>query len=192
MLASDTYVTPHFQAWELGLDKPEATADIVARMTRVANTLEKVRTLLGNVPLVMGTRSGFRTAADNAAVGGSPTSSHLTGDAADFTPKGVTLYRAYRILQDALATGKLPEVDQVIYYSYDGHIHIGLGSQRRQQVLIQLKEGGAYLALTQDLIAKLPGYAVSAIAEVSSTFSALGGWVGVLALAVLAFVLIRL
>jgi hypothetical protein len=187
MLARDTQVTQHFQAWELGLDKPEATSVIIERMTKVANWLEAARIVLGNTPLVMGTRSGFRTQDENNTVGGSPTSSHLTGLAADFTPKGLTLYRAYNLLREAQVTGQLPPFDQIIYYAYDGHIHVGLGEQMRGEIRIQLREGGDYLLATESLL----GYAQDAVAEVASTISALGGWVPVLALLLFVFVLVR-
>lgn len=57
--------------------------DVVLNLQRLAVELEKVRVLCGG-PLWI--HSGYRSPSLNAAVGGSPTSYHLSGCAADFDP----------------------------------------------------------------------------------------------------------
>lgn len=64
-----------------------------------------------------------RSAARNAAVGGSSSSQHLTDSAADIVPKGVSAATWFeRVL------GELPanSFGQLILYPSDGHVHISL------------------------------------------------------------------
>lgn len=178
-LAPNVLVTPHFTAYELGADKPEATDAIVANLRQVAEWMEVARRIIRREIGVtsesdprgkfkMGRRSGFRTPLENLAVGGSPTSDHLRGLSADWTVIDVSLRHSYDILSAAVKRGELPRFDQLILYPYDGHLHIGLGSQMRGEYRIQLAEGGKYLVLTADLINKLPGTIVAAVTAVGS------------------------
>lgn len=57
--------------------------DIVENMYKLAAGLEKVRELLGNLPMHID--SGYRSFALNTAVGGAHSSAHTRGWAADFT-----------------------------------------------------------------------------------------------------------
>ena len=95
------------------------------------------------------------------------------------------------ILPQAKVSGSLPQFDQIIYYAYDGHIHIGLGSRLRGEIRIQFREGGPYQLATSDLVAKLPGAVTSAIAVVASAISGVGGWIPVAALFFLLFLVLR-
>lgn len=56
--------------------------EVVAALRRTAQGLERVRERLGGHPLIIS--SGYRSPAVNAAVGGSKTSQHMLGEAADF------------------------------------------------------------------------------------------------------------
>lgn len=67
-----------------GIDN-SAPAPIVEKLTRLANTLERVRAVLGH-PLTI--TSGYRSPGLNAAVGGVGDSAHLHGLAADFVCPG--------------------------------------------------------------------------------------------------------
>lgn len=192
-VAPFSHLTPNFQAWELGADKPAATAEIVANCTRVAQYLEIVRVILG-VPLIMGdpdthtSNSGFRPPEDNASVDGSSTSDHMRALSGDFRPKGLSMYRAYNRLIEAQQLGQLPPFDQIIYYPLDGHIHVGLGSRMRGEIRIRL--GEKYPILTPDLVDRLPGAVKDAVAEVASAVSTIG-LVPLLALLLLVFVLVK-
>ncbi|MEN9626857.1 MAG: hypothetical protein RJA10_83 [Pseudomonadota bacterium] len=65
-----------------GIDNvPDAVTQ--RHLKRLADTLEVVRTLLGNVPIRIS--SGYRSPALNKAVGGSKNSAHMKGLAVDFT-----------------------------------------------------------------------------------------------------------
>jgi len=57
-------------------------ADQIINLTDLSNALERVQSLLG-FPLNI--HSAYRSPKVNAAVGGSPTSAHMEGYAADFT-----------------------------------------------------------------------------------------------------------
>lgn len=74
--------------------------------------------------------SGFRTPQQNALVGGVPNSAHLTGQAYDFVPKGITTAQAAA----KLAQSGIP-FDQVI--DEGDHVHISFAPTNRRQVIGQ-------------------------------------------------------
>ncbi len=155
-LASSSALAAHFTAHELGADQPEATDRIVGNLYTVAQWLEAARAVVG-VPIRV--TSGFRTVQHNADIGGSPTSDHVVGLAADFEPVGLTPYQSYQRLSAAHDRGTLPPFDQLIFYAADDHVHVGLGSHpvMRGQVLLSTTEG-SYVALTGELVTRLRGY----------------------------------
>jgi hypothetical protein len=135
-------LSPHFSLAELtysdtanamGLDnRPDE--EIYGELSLLANdTLEKIRTLLGDLPVVIS--SGYRCPELNAAVGGAANSAHLYGAAADFTvPAYGTPLEVCRALQDHLAE---LEIDQLIHEN-DAWVHVGRapgGGQPRCQCL---------------------------------------------------------
>ena len=85
--------------------------------------------------------SGYRSEAVNRAVGGSPTSAHRYGLAADIKCRGLS---AAELVAEAVASG-VP-FDQLIGYDEErgGHVHIGLSptGRHRRQILWAPKEGG--------------------------------------------------
>lgn len=151
--ASDR-LSPHFTAGELRANDPSANAGVVANCKRTAEFLEVVREALGGAPLQV--TSGYRPPDYNASVGGSPTSSHQEGLAADVIPlNSATMYENYL----ALSGANLPAFDQIIYYPAQGHIHIGLGAALRREVRIKAYEGpGGTPYLTASNVSQLPGY----------------------------------
>lgn len=91
--------------------------------------LSKLSDFLGTLPFAVTINSAFRTPAVNSAVGGSSTSQHMNGLGADIkplTPVGVsadnkdlaTYFWHYR--------DKIPELDQVIWYTGKSHVHLGI------------------------------------------------------------------
>ena len=68
-----------------GIDNT-APAPIVERLRMVANTLEQIRTLLGNHSIRIS--SGYRCIALNRAIGSGDSSAHVQGYAVDFTCPG--------------------------------------------------------------------------------------------------------
>lgn len=171
-LASSSRLSPHFTAFELGADRPEANDLIVTNLTRTADYLEVIRAELG-VPLIVNTQAhrnrGFRPPAANEMVGGSATSDHPNGKAADFTPVGMSLRTAYDKLTAARAAGRLPAYDQLIYYPASNYIHLGLGDRMRGENRIYLAEvasGTHYPFLTSDLVQRLGGAVAAVVATV--------------------------
>ncbi len=72
--------------------------------------------------------SGYRSPQHNALVGGVPNSAHLTGQAYDFVPKGISTKDA----ADRLAKSGIP-FDQVI--DENDHVHISFAPTNRRQVI---------------------------------------------------------
>ena len=98
-----------------------------------AQVLEPWRAVIGPIRIT----SGYRSAAVNVAVGGSRTSDHVHGRAADCAPLAVSLDVAWRALV-ALAED-LP-LDQAILYVRrpgQGWIHVGRRVTPRRELLVQ-------------------------------------------------------
>ena len=125
-------LSPHFTLHELtrttsGLYNGPTIDKIQALTALCVNLLEPVRNRFGPVSI----HSGFRSAAVNAKIGGSKTSQHMKGEAADFHCPGATLEHVMRwiVVESGLSYG------QVIL---EGHtageptwIHLSLGSPWR-------------------------------------------------------------
>ncbi|MGL5182464.1 D-Ala-D-Ala carboxypeptidase family metallohydrolase [Herbaspirillum huttiense] len=131
-------LTDHFSLAEMtisetaarkGIDNTPSPA-IIKNLTRTAQLLERVRVLLGSKPILVS--SGYRSPALNAAVGGSKTSAHMQGLAADFICPGFGTPLAICQRLDSLGV----EFDQLIQEGT--WVHIGLaaeGIKPRRQVL---------------------------------------------------------
>lgn len=132
-------LTPHFTTTELRFDG--APADAQRNLRDLAELLEAVRSAV-RVPLQV--TSGYRSPARNAAVGGSDTSQHTKGEAADFVPSGISVAEFLNRFGDAVARGQMPDWGQLIAYPYTtGHLHISLPRlSKNRQVLIRTAEGG--------------------------------------------------
>lgn len=104
----------------------------VLHLKRLAYELDKLRERVG--PLRVS--SGYRSPRVNEAVGGSSTSKHMDGLAADVVPilssKEDTWDAVLRLIEEGW------EIDQAIYYRNTTHIHIGLscGPPRRQTLIL--------------------------------------------------------
>lgn len=105
-----------------------------------AHVLDPLRRHLGRPVRIT---SGFRSNQVNQAVGGSLTSAHKTGEAADLKVEGMTAAEIVEAI-------KLADIDfdQVIAYaqSRGGHVHIGIkagaSSRHRHQLLWAPSSGG--------------------------------------------------
>jgi len=130
-------LTEHFTLEELtrsatadsrGIDNTPGSEHL-PNIERLAAKLEEVRALLGQPMLIS---SGFRSAALNKAVGGSATSDHANGLAADFTAPGFG--RVAQVAAAIEASGI--EFDQLIYEQGSTEwVHLGIGTRMRRQVL---------------------------------------------------------
>jgi hypothetical protein len=125
-------LSPHFTLSELtrtssGLANGPTDAEVKALGELCTTLLEPVRAKFGPVSI----HSGYRGPAVNAAIGGSKTSQHMKGEAADFHCPGATLEHVMRwiVVESGLSYG------QVIL---EGHtkgeptwIHLSLGAPYR-------------------------------------------------------------
>jgi zinc D-Ala-D-Ala carboxypeptidase len=102
-------------------------------LERTAKVMEKVRTLLGDKPILIS--SGYRSPQVNAAVGGSKSSAHMSGLACDFSCPGFGTPRmiCHRLNLHMKELG----VDQLIH-EYSTWVHLGLstGAPRHQALTI--------------------------------------------------------
>ena len=151
-------VSPHFTRQELNYDA--APGAYRANLEQLALLLERVRTAVG-VPLRV--TSGYRSPAANAALpGASSSSQHLTGQAADFRPVGVSV----ETFLDRLARARFSGFGQLIVYPLGtDHVHISLPSmQHADSVLFNSAREGA-----------APDYNVVALADSAATYARVRG-----------------
>jgi zinc D-Ala-D-Ala carboxypeptidase len=113
-----------------GIDNT-ASKQIVQNLRELARVLEQVRTLLGDVPILIS--SGYRCPELNAAIGGSKSSAHMKGLAADFTAPafGTVLQVARKVAASDIA------FDQVIH-EYGSWVHVGLANSGEEPRLQRL------------------------------------------------------
>lgn len=112
---------PHSSGWW----PPEIKANI---STLISRCLDPVRELWGK-PIIV--NSGFRCPVLNSAVGGSKTSQHMRGEAADITT-GTREGNAR--LFDMIVESGLPFDQLIDEYGYKW-IHISYSSKNRKQIL---------------------------------------------------------
>lgn len=113
-----------------GIDNTPSAVE-VENLRRLAQVLETVRDLLGGVPIQIS--SGYRCPALNQAIGGSQTSVHCKGLAADFV---APRFGAPLEVATAIRDSGLP-YDQLIH-EYGRWVHLGLaddGMPPRREVL---------------------------------------------------------
>lgn len=138
------HLSPHFTLNELtvsetgarrGLDNTPGPEEL-ANLRRIANLLEQVRALTGK-PIIV--NSGYRSPAVNKAVGGSPTSAHMTGLAADINCPGIKPAALAAIIKCSTI-----QFDQLIL-EYDSWVHIGLSSKAPRGQLLTIRSGTGYM-----------------------------------------------
>lgn len=109
--------------------------DVAANLIELASELENVRSLLGHSILIS---SGYRSAKVNEALGGSATSAHMKGYAADFICPG---FGSPFSVARAIAESDL-KFDQLIR-EY-GWVHISFDPKMRRQLLTKNSAGESY------------------------------------------------
>jgi hypothetical protein len=134
---ADTTVTANFHlaefivsdtATRLGLDNTPDAASYANLINVLIPGMQAVRDLL-QVPVII--KSGYRGRNLNAAVRGSPSSQHCTGNAADFIAPGFGSTRMICVhLVKHMATLKF---DQLIHEG--SWVHISFSPRRRNEVL---------------------------------------------------------
>jgi zinc D-Ala-D-Ala carboxypeptidase len=115
------------------------TPNALVSLYILASTLELIRKAVGKP---MKISSGYRSPKLNAAVGGSPSSSHCLGLAADFTVSGMT---PRQVAEKIVAAGIV--LDQLILENIsatnpDGvWVHVGLSTTKNRQGVLTKKVG---------------------------------------------------
>lgn len=138
------------KAKELGvLNSPEPKERIA--LGQLAYALECIRSGCWNNERAIHITSGFRDARVNAAVGGTKTSHHRKGYAADFYVEGISIERAAKEVESFLIDTDLP-FDQLIFEPSRGIIHLSVypGKGYRRQYLTQ--RGGAGTKIEEGII----------------------------------------
>ncbi len=124
-----------------GIDNTPPPAAVTALRALAQNVLQPVRDHFGRPVIVT---SGFRAPALNRAIGGSASSQHTLGEAADFTVAGVSNLQVARWI-----VANLP-FDQLIYEFGEGgwlHVSYRAGRLRRQILRAEKRDGRTvYLA----------------------------------------------
>lgn len=139
-MANKTYLTPHFTLEEMTYSRNAVIARIdnkpqrqhIEAMTLLCvKVLEPLRELVGKPVIVT---SGYRNNAVNRLAGGSLSSQHKRGEAADIKVKGVNT----QVLFEAICKSELP-FDQVIQ-EFDEWVHISFSiRQQRRSMLYATK-----------------------------------------------------
>lgn len=122
-----------------GIDNSAPLPIIDALRDLCNTTLERVRSYIGNgKPLDI--TSGYRSPVVNQGIGGSATSQHMKGEAADFTIRGMS----NRFVVEAIMKHKSIPYDQLILEGDDsGWVHISFSKHRqRMEVLSATFETG--------------------------------------------------
>ena len=139
-------LTPHFTLEELtvtnhrSLDNTPNSSEI-NNLKRLAEMLEKVKTLLDGKPIMI--NSAFRSKAVNDAVGSKDTSQHRVGCAADIRVPGLTPDQVVKAI-----IGSPIAYDQIIR-EFDSWTHISVpnnpsGTPRKQALIIDKAGTRAY------------------------------------------------
>lgn len=140
-------LTPHFTLEELthsqtaarkGIHNvPHATSQERKNLQRLAETMEQVRSILDNKPILIS--SGYRHPKVNFVVGGSKNSQHMSGLAVDFTCPGFARPREIcKALESHMAE---LEIDQLIY-EYDTWVHLGLSMTSARHMKLTIDTAG--------------------------------------------------
>lgn len=109
-----------------GLKNDPGATELVALVDLVEHVLDPLREAVGRPVRVS---SGFRSVAVNRAIGGSASSQHTLGQAADFTVPGMTTQQVV----DKIRELGLP-FDQLIE-EFGSWVHVSYGPRHRRQVL---------------------------------------------------------
>lgn len=137
-------ISQHFTLEELthsqtaarrGIDNRPPESVLVNLRDVLCPGLEQVRALLGKPILIS---SGYRSPEVNRAVGGSRTSAHMTGLAADINCPGLTPAALAHIIKASDI-----EFDQLIL-EFDSWVHFGLADKPRGQ-LLTIRSGTGYM-----------------------------------------------
>lgn len=116
------------------------SAQITENLRRLCVTLlEPIRVKLGR-PMVIS--SGYRPDWLNTLIGGSKSSSHMHGYAADVEVVGMSPPAFCRWIQNHASAEGWPIDQCILEFPPNGWTHLGIAERPRQQYLTALHEGG--------------------------------------------------
>ena len=99
---------------------------LLGNIGALSDVLEEVRTRIGK-PIIIS--SGYRSPEVNKAIGGSATSAHCQGLAADITVKGMSSRQLAKLIMNMNL-----DYDQLIYEGNWVHLGISTGKPRKQEL----------------------------------------------------------
>jgi zinc D-Ala-D-Ala carboxypeptidase len=145
--AEVTQLTSHFTLEEFtdsqtaarkGLHNvPLAGSGEYNNLIRTVTVMEEVRSLLGDKPILIS--SGYRSPQVNAAVGGSKSSAHMSGLAADFSCPGFGT--PLQICKKLHPHMKELGIDQLIH-EYGTWVHLGLSASAPRHMALTIDNRG--------------------------------------------------
>jgi uncharacterized protein YcbK (DUF882 family) len=92
---------------------------VLNNVKELAKNLQVIRNHFG---VAISVNSGYRSPEHNKAVGGSPTSQHLTGKAADLTSKHISVFQLHNGILKLIDEGKISE-GGVGFYPNNNFVH---------------------------------------------------------------------
>lgn len=146
-IQSSDYLSKHFRLSELTrtsskLNNTPTSWAVIDRLRDLCvNVLEPVRSHYGRAVMI---HSGYRSPAVNSAIGGSTSSQHMKGEAADFHVAGHTVYDVALWISENL------EYDQLILENFvpgsgaSGWVHCSYAKDNRDQELTKFKGSKTY------------------------------------------------
>ena len=148
MTSPNTMITEHFSYKETQHSGYAIThgvpnippAEIECAIAYTAQSMERVRAALGNKSIRI--TSWYRSPVVNKAVGSSPTSQHIKGEAVDFTCEGYG--NPLAICKQLIKLQDLIRFDQIILEPSWVHISFTLSSTKPRGQVLTLIEGGKY------------------------------------------------
>jgi zinc D-Ala-D-Ala carboxypeptidase len=147
-----TQLTPYFSLEEFtdsqtaarrGIDNAPS-AHALKNLQRTAETMEKVRAILDNHPILIS--SGYRNRWLNSAIGGSKNSAHMHGLAADFTCPGFG--SPLSICQELEPMLQELQIDQLIW-EFGTWVHLGLSADKPRHQALTIDKRGTRKGLTE-------------------------------------------
>lgn len=149
-----------FTVTSTGLPNTPTRTDHLANLSKTSDLVARIDRACG----VERVNSGWRSAAVNAAVGGSSTSDHMTGRSADLQPKAGMTNRELAACLYAKRK-KFPELDQVIWYTNKSHTHVGWRDNPRGQFKVKSGSYSAWVP-TPEEVKKYAGWGLLAYAGI--------------------------
>ena len=147
----EMYLTEHFTLRELTVTNVKNVVnnpgpEEIENLKRLCGWLEHLRDMYnilygnGKVPIVI--NSGYHSEEENKRVGGSPTSNHLTGCAADIKVYGIEQAMRYAVILLNYADNTMQEFDELLIErskkgTYWVHFAVRAEGNRRKVMFIQ-------------------------------------------------------